>query len=351
MSATEKLSTGTALYYPYIHPREINHLKAALVYWDRVRRIVPRPLDAGKYVFDDDDAARMLADNELLLATKPEPYEAEATRKFFEHVEPQSDKFRIDLEAARGLARRNRGIHVEKIGGLAIDRLRDLGLAHRFGDWVYMHDEVGAFYMFCLASEMSRQIGAPLFSDHQEDAALGQSLLFEPDSSADVSEVLLRVGVKLPSPEALQDVPLRDVVNFAVKRADERRRFREAVEGIVKTARSAENQTAIEDYLATQRAAIESAVNDHRQALDELRVGVVASFAKITVPAAVASAVTALSLSEFVAAVFAGVGIAWSAIACIAETRGKLRQARTSTPYHYLTSIETAFGVDAVAKG
>jgi len=42
MSETEKISPGTALYYPYIHPREIDHLKAALIYWDRVRRIVAR---------------------------------------------------------------------------------------------------------------------------------------------------------------------------------------------------------------------------------------------------------------------------------------------------------------------
>jgi hypothetical protein len=35
------MTIGTTLYYPFIHPRDANHLKAAMVYWDRVRRIVP----------------------------------------------------------------------------------------------------------------------------------------------------------------------------------------------------------------------------------------------------------------------------------------------------------------------
>ena len=53
MSETEKISPGTALYYPYIHPREIDHLKAALIYWDRVRRIVARRSGDTILIFQD----------------------------------------------------------------------------------------------------------------------------------------------------------------------------------------------------------------------------------------------------------------------------------------------------------
>ena len=48
------LATGSALYYPYIHVRCLDHVKAALVYWDRVRRIVPDMMRGGpdrKYAF------------------------------------------------------------------------------------------------------------------------------------------------------------------------------------------------------------------------------------------------------------------------------------------------------------
>ena len=40
------------------------------------------------------------------------------------------------------------------------------------------------------------------------------------------------------------------------------------------------------------------------------------------------------------AAILAAAGIAVMAIACFAETRGKLRQAKLSSPYHYLISVE-----------
>lgn len=350
MSNAEKISPGTALYYPYIHPREIDHLKAALIYWDRVRRIVPRPVLEGKYVYDDKDDARLLADYELLVATRPEPYEERAAQKFFEHVEPQSANFRIDIATARDLAQRNQGIHIEKFGHSVIKRLHKLGLAHRFGDWVFMHDEVGAFYMFCLASEMSDRMGAPLFSDSIDDAVLGESLLFEPSSAADVSDVLLRVGIRLPSPEELRNVSVSKFAEFAIKRSGERQNFRKAIEGIVETARSAADPNAINDYLASQRSTITEAVNNHRAALDELNVGAVSSIAKITVPAGAAAAIAALPLSPIAAAAFAGIGIAVSAISCYAETRGKLRQARTSSPYHYLTSIERTFGVNVVSQ-
>src|SRR5215469_17691674 len=70
----DALATGSALYYPYIHVHSLDHLKAALVYWDRVRRIVPdmmRYSQDRQYAVDDSDDARLLADHGLLVCTDP----------------------------------------------------------------------------------------------------------------------------------------------------------------------------------------------------------------------------------------------------------------------------------------
>jgi hypothetical protein len=184
----------------------------------------------------DDADLKTLADHDLLVATRPEPYEDSAATRFFEHLQPHADRFRIDLETARSMASRNRGIHIEKLGYRVLGRLHSLGLAHQFGDWVTMHDEVGAFYMFCLASEMAEKMSAPLFTDSPTDAETGQALLFAPEAGQQVSEILLRLGIQLPSPEQLQDIPMEKVVEFADRRKSERLQFRSAVEGIV-TAR------------------------------------------------------------------------------------------------------------------
>jgi hypothetical protein len=346
MTEGTDVATGTTLYYPYIHPRKINHLKAALLYWDRVRRIVPRPVLSGGHVYDDNDDARLLAAHDLLIATQPESYSERAAKRFFRHLEPHSERFRIDIDTARELASRNRGIHIEKLGDEVLGRLHQLGLAHQFGEWAYLHDEVGAFYMFCLASEMSGSMGSPLFTDSPDDAVLGQSLLFEPEERSNVTNTLLRVGIQLPSPEALQNVSVGTIVQFAVRRAAERQQFREAVEGIVNTASSISDANALEDYLATHRTKINEAVGDLRAALDELSVGAFSSVAKITIPAGAAAAIAAFPISAAAAAILGATGLAISAISCYAETRGKLRQARTSSPYHYLISLQNELGID-----
>jgi hypothetical protein len=129
---------------------------------------------------NDDRNGQLLAERQLLITTRPEPYEEAAAKRFFEHVEPHVDRFQINFEPARDLASRNNGIHIEKLGDSVRERLTTLGLAHTFGDWVSMQHEVGAFYMFCLASEMAEKISAPLYTDSPADAQVGQALLFSP---------------------------------------------------------------------------------------------------------------------------------------------------------------------------
>lgn len=341
------MSTGTTLYYPFIHPRKTDHLKAALIYWDRVRRIVPNSVTYGDYAMDDDDDLKRLADNKLLVATRPEPYEDSASTVFFQHLQPQADRFRIDLETARSMASRNRGIHIEKLGYGVLGKLHSLGLAHQFGDWVTMHDEVGAFYMLCLASEMADKMSAPLFTDSPADAETGQALLFAPEAGQQVSEILLRLGIQLPSPEQLHDTPLEEIVQFADRRKSERLQFRMAVEGIVTAATAHADSNAFNDYLSTQRTTIETAVKNLRLTLDELGVGAISGTAKITVPAGMAAALAALPISHEASAILAALGLIIGGISCYAETRGKLRQARASTPYHYLLAIHDDLGIRA----
>jgi hypothetical protein len=300
------------------------------------------------HAFDDSDDARLLADHDLLVCTDPLPYENRAADKFFEHISPQAANFRIDIDAGRELARNKRGIHIEKIGMEFLWRLQQLGIAHKFGDWVSMHDEVGAFYMFCLASEMGQKINAPLLGDSAEEAALGKSLLFEPTSAAEVSEHLLNVGISLPTPEALHDVPTTKIADFAKNRAGERLRFRKEVDGIIEAARSASDPNQIADYLSMRKTEIAEAVDAVRKTQDELRTGGVVGTAKITVPTSFISAGAIAHVSPIGAGILAAAGIAVMAIACYAETRGKLRQAKLSSPYHYLISIENDLGMRVV---
>lgn len=349
------MTQGTTLYYPYIHPRQTDNLKAALIYWDRVRRIVPASVTHGHFVQGDDNDSQLLVEHELLVSTRPEPYEDAASKRFFKHLEPQSVNFTIDLVTAREMANRNHVIHMDKIGEEVLIKLQELRLAHRFGDWVAMRYEIGAFYMSCLASEMAKSMSAPLLTDSPEDAVLGEAFLFEAEDKTHIeaegedephiTKTLLNVGIKLPSPKQLSHVSMETIVDFVGRRADEKQAFRRVVEEVLKVAGSIEDPNALEDYLASKRIEIELAVGNLRRTLDEIHVSGFSSAAKITIPTGAAAAIAALPISPTGAAILAATSLTLAAISCYAETRGKLRQARAASPYHYLVSLTDDLGV------
>src|SRR5262249_36489777 len=101
---------------------------------------------------------------------------------------------------------------------------------------------------------------------------------------------------------------------------------------------------AIQDHLSSNRVLINEAVEGIRATIDELHVGAVSTTAKLTVPAGVGAALAVLPVSAELAAVLAGIGLMIGVVSCYAETRGKLRQARLTSPYHYLISVEEEFG-------
>jgi hypothetical protein len=340
------MSTGTALYYPFIHPRDHNYLKASLMYWDRIRRIVPYSLTDGDYVVNDDGVGRLLTERKLLITTPPEPYEEAAAKRFFEYVTPHINRFQIDVTTAKDLASRNMGFHIEKFGHSVLWKLQSLGLAHQFGEWVGMDDELGAFYMFCLASEMAERMSAPLYTDSPADAEVGQALLFAGGSADPVSDILIRLGIRMPSPKQLNHVSMDKIAAFAERRKGEKLEFRTAIEGIIAAAKKYDDPHAMDDHLSSEGVRIEKALTNLYKTIDELSVGALSGFAKITVPAGLAAGLAVLPISPVASALLSGLGLAISGISCYAETRGKLRQARASSPYHYLAAMKEDLGIE-----
>src|SRR5829696_5171281 len=85
-----KSTSGTALYYPFIHPRDPNYLKQSLLYWDRVRRITPeRVIIAGDEIVEGDNDPDVIAAARagLLLNTSPTQYEEAAEQYFIRKVD------------------------------------------------------------------------------------------------------------------------------------------------------------------------------------------------------------------------------------------------------------------------
>ena len=344
---------GIALYYPYIHIQDEDWLKSALLYWDGIRRIVPP-----HYPPEDTKEVRNAVESGLVLDTDPVPYALGAEQRFRDLVMPLLREGSVvgndDMFGGSRLALAHgfRFVHVDKMTYGLREDLRRRGLLADHGDWGYLSPELAGFYMMCLALEMSGRIQAPPVTDEMALEESGQYLLFDADRRKPIAPgakthgVMLSLGVPFPAPRDLHDVSLSRVITFNRKRADERRRFRLAVEEAITEVSKLDDRNAILDCLAQKGAEIRQAIADHRQAMAELRVTSVGSLCKISCPASFAAAagyVATLSAEASVA--FGAAGLTMGVANWVATSRAEKRKVIQSSPWHYLLSVERKFPV------
>jgi DNA-binding transcriptional ArsR family regulator len=213
-------------------------------------------------------------------------------------------------------------------------------------DWIAVPEHIAGIYMGCLAAEMGQAIRAPLITDVAEIAPGEECILFgEPSRTqrpTDMSSVLLKLGIRLPRPEALAGVSMRRVLRFHRQHADERIAFREKVAEIVDAVSELNDPAALEDNLASNRRQIESALRDHRKLISELKVKSFTAFLKLGCPVAVAAA--ACKVSDLIdPRVISITGLAIAMVTWWADVRGQSRAAVRSCPWHYTVEVNRKF--------
>lgn len=345
---------GKALYYPYIHVRDRDWLKLALLYWDGIRRIVPSSVRT--HDFPD---VQMAVDEGLVEDTLPADYLLAASERFREAIIPLLDHPFLEprtmlSEMAQVMDRRGIGpgvapdrevsIHVEKMARGLLHQLQDRGLARRTEDWIAVERGVGNLYMMCLASEMSARIRSPLVTDTPEYASCGEYLAYgDPPDPADVtgtSDLLLRLGINLPSTEHLSRVPMERILGHHRRFAAERRRFRQAIEEIQRAAATISDTNALADFLAEKAAEIRVADEAHQKTLEDLHVETVGSALLISCPTVLASTAAVVKAVGEAGLAVVGGGIAVSIVNWWATRRRERRERVGGSPWHYLLPLK-----------
>lgn len=153
-----------ALYYPYMRVRDKDWLKAAVLYWDSMRRFQPRG-----YTLRESSDYRRLIEAGYLRSLDPELYAAEVDRDLLKFMRDNTEtlrrRFNIHdaqtMEAGPGWGTEgpstHRGlgwIHASKMipefsGFLADERLALIGRGDD-SQWVGLHPTVAAAYMLAL---------------------------------------------------------------------------------------------------------------------------------------------------------------------------------------------------------
>lgn len=250
------------LYYPYINIRDDTWLKKALLYWDRIARIVP-----DGYTTKNSEAL-IIARGELdaIVDVPPEDAGRHVSIMFRQFIARNAEKLRAKYgvhliddwnvvphtrdHALPGTDPRLANIFREKMGRDLRDILFDEGLALHGenvgnlndGLWVGVHPEIAAVYMTSLAEKIASQSGFRLLADNsirhisvgnRDEARYSQLLLGEglpAHSSAVTPELCANFALQAVIPKDLHKVPIQTIIEIRRKYGGELSKFRSWME-------------------------------------------------------------------------------------------------------------------------
>jgi hypothetical protein len=207
------VSTGVALYYPYIHILDEEWLKQALLFWESIRRIVPDNFQP----FDGPDIAEASEAN-LIQDTSPTPYLNEARIQFREKVPALMEEVERRNRSVDGggqlndFVNRGRRLHVEKLDQSLRDFFAEHTLGQLKGDWIVTHPLMHDCYVSCLATVMSQKIGSPPVTNSDLANSFGEYLAHaSPQCVVTIpgqGTAMLRLRIPFPDSRSLRNVPL-----------------------------------------------------------------------------------------------------------------------------------------------
>jgi hypothetical protein len=352
------VSFGKALYFPYIHFQDENWLKYSLLYWDAIKRIVPR-----SYQPKDSKAVAVLSGEGMVEDVDPQagatPYTEGAAEEFVPTIE-ELIKTRGRLGRGASIAKsveanaRDSLVHLEKMD-LKVHRiLTGAGLAQVDGDWMMMQKDLAGYYMLCLAAHISEKQNAPLLSDSYEMETGGtffqHSRLLPRDNrkDGDIGFRLARMILPVARPGSLSRIATNRFIRFHRKYEPERMQFREAIEKATQGVAQLTDPSAIRDFLEKNKKTIKNALRDQRKIIEELKIGVVDSLLSVSVPGVVAGALTRFDPIQM--ALGSSAGLAVSMISWYVKARGERRRAIRDSDWHYLLRLEKHFKLKEVAE-
>ena len=163
------MSLGHALYYPHINLSNKNWVKHALLFWDKISRIVPESVEPS----DSEDIIKMKSDFDFIEDYHPKPWDTTKTfhdfsselqtiiesDQFFNEryfaMDPRRRNYMRDFENKRRLFSElvqtsGTYIHIEKLDHRMKEFLFQIGVAipgrNEWENWIKIDSEIGLLY-------------------------------------------------------------------------------------------------------------------------------------------------------------------------------------------------------------
>ena len=370
------MSLGNAIYYPYIHLTNKNWLKQALLFWDKVSRIVP----AGFEPHDTEDVIQLRNETGFVLDHSPEDWTiADAFHDFSTHLDTllHSEHFLRDvarrrfrdydymppelrdrifhdadfrrevlLEVTRGSGSH---IHIRKMSPELVAKLAALGLAlpgeREWEGWIKIDSGIGYSYMTYLARSISSANGMAVVTDLSSAYCDSVAFAGGPSrSNADQFEQGFgHILIGHFTPKRINDVPLSRLLEIREKYTAERQKFFLTIHELAEKLKSVSNRAEFDAALA----AYSKQVTEDAEQLGKIyrgnHIDVVTKMIAVSVPTALTSMAKGLPDQYKPLPIAAGVILgAVTAIRSIQRDRSEMKKQPLSYLLHLQAELEDA---------
>lgn len=237
-------SEDDALYFPSIEIQSLSWLRASLLMWDHVYRIVP-----DNYAPHDSNDVRAAVDAGFLRTISLQEADrreaGESFERMLEAAPVMPDAFQDDEPVP---------IHFGKIDERLYPALDEVN-ARLVGNWYEMPRGLARGYMLSLAETVARRRTLSLATDNPDawtatiyvgmDGNIG-----DPAYSDETEDQVAAVSIERLLPVFVDDLPIAQLLGFAAEHAEERREFRRHVTGFLNRLARCESAKHAEDMLA-----------------------------------------------------------------------------------------------------
>jgi hypothetical protein len=362
------------LYYPFIHFRDENWLKLALIYWSKVARIVPESYKT----HDSGEVCRVQDELDAVINCSPKPafdavahfikfIERNATRLRKRYDIRRSSSWKIDkytrAHAPPGTDPRFAFIYGEKMAEELANVLLHEGLAVQ-GEgigptidwrWVGVHPAIAAVYMTSIAEAIAGQSGYRLLADD-----LASHLVVGEQSVDRLAELLLRDGspakpknligneavalfaLRTVLPKDISTIPMKQIIQLRKKYPAELADFQAWVhtttKALTEITGGVSSPSAMKEHLTVlEEQQIKPRLAALKRLLNSLAIETVTGAMSVKSPWNITGTTAALYLSQ---PWLAAGGVAISAIPNIGKQRREAQRTISGNHAAYLLHVQ-----------
>lgn len=356
------MSFGHALYYPHINLTNKNWLKYAVLYWDKISRIVPASVQPA----DSEDIIRLRAEMDFVEDYRPDEWDVScAAQEFFKWFTRHADNPKMreyyelryhplhrhrmgrgELAGALHAAALATGtyIHVDKLDHHLKEFLFANGIAipgeEEWRDWVRIDTEVGLLYMSYLAHSISAKTSRAVITD--DLSLFASSEIIAASLSQNRQEELQhRMGTLLVAaygPSDMNAVTFDQLIAFRKKHDNQRMAFFDHVNDLCCSMPKVTSKEEFEDALNHHMKILGADADEMQKQYKDMRIDPVLRFINISAPTA------CLSLTELVPVEYKGIVIGAGIILGVAQVlrdQRKEENERAEQPLSYLQALDS----------